>query len=442
MPFPVVAIVGRPNVGKSSLFNRLIGRRQAIVVDQPGITRDRTYRDMTWQGQDFTLVDTGGYVSTPEDSLSQSVLESVRSAVEEANLILFVVDGLPGPTSLEYDIAAFLRKSGKQTIMVVNKVDNSERLELVYPFYEFGFDTLLGVSAVHGLGTGDLLDEIVRNLPEQASPTSERAAEKTIRVAIIGRPNVGKSTLLNSLLGKRRAVVDSVPGTTRDPVDIQKMVDGQDFLFVDTAGIRRRGKIEHGAEWLSVLYARRALERCEVALLVLDALEGPVEGDAHVFGLAQESNKACVILANKWDAVEKDETSSGAMAKRIREGVKFLSFAPILTLSALTGQRVGRIYELIRSAHENYHRQVPGDQLKELLESIKITNPPPGKGKKPLLLFRLFQARTAPPTFVLEVSRPEIIHFSYQRFVVNQIRGRFDFSGAPVVLKLRRRARK
>ncbi|HNT34573.1 MAG TPA: ribosome biogenesis GTPase Der, partial [bacterium] len=350
---PIVAIVGRPNVGKSSLFNRLVGRRQAIVLDQPGITRDRVYGDVSWGNRVFALIDTGGYVSDAADVLTQSMLANIQQAVQESDLVVFLGDAVDGPTADEYAIAAYLRKTGRPVIVAVNKVDNPNREDLLHAFYGLGFEPVIGISALHGLETGDLLDHIVSLLPRHRDESLQEHKD-AIPVAIIGRPNVGKSTLLNSLLGKQRALVDSTPGTTRDPVDVLKEHDGKKYLFVDTAGIRRKGKIERGAEWVSVLLAQQSLDRCKVALLVLDAQEGPVEGDAHVFGLAQKENKACIILANKWDTLEKDDKTSGEMINKIRDTIKFLPYAPIMMISGLTGQRVSKIYDLIDTVYASY----------------------------------------------------------------------------------------
>lgn len=439
---PLVAIVGRPNVGKSSLFNRLVGRRQAIVLDQPGITRDRVYGDVQWGDRVFAIIDTGGYVSNAADTLTQSMLTNIQLAVEESDLVVFMGDAVDGPTSDEYAIASYLRKTGKPVIVAVNKVDNPAREDLLHPFYGLGFEALISISALHGIQTGDLLDLITSLLPQHNDEVS-RQHKDAIPVAIIGRPNVGKSTLLNCLLGKPRSLVDSTPGTTRDPVDVLKEYNGKKYLFVDTAGIRRKGRIERGAEWVSVLMAHQSLDRCKVALLMLDAKEGPVEGDAHVFGLAQEMKKACVILANKWDTLEKDDKTSGEMANRIRETIKFLPYAPIMMISGLTGQRVSKIYDLIDSAYASYRRQVPPDELDELLDDIVQRHPPPGShGKKQIIFYRLSQARVGPPTFILETNQPEAIHYSYERYLVNRIYERFGLEGSPIVLRLKQRRKK
>jgi len=392
--------------------------------------------------RNFAVIDTGGYVIETEDMLAKAMLENIQMAIDESDIVIFLCDVIDGPTADERNIAAQIRKKGKPTIVAANKLDNPEREELVYSFYELGFETVLGVSATHGIGTGDLLDEVVSLLPPESSAEFRDADKNAIPIAIIGRPNVGKSTLLNSLLGKQRAIVDSTPGTTRDPIDILKTIDGKKYVFVDTAGIRRKGKIERGAEWVSVLHAHRALERSQVALLVLDASEGPVEGDAHVFGLAQDAGKACVILANKWDTVEKDTDTSGEMAKKIRETMKFLPYARIITISAKTHQRVSKVYALIDEAYSNYRKQVPANELEELLEDMMQKNPPPVHSRRPVLLQKLSQARAAPPTFIVKTNFPEAIHFSYERYVVNRIYERFDFAGSPIIVKFRKSGKK
>lgn len=432
-----VVIVGRPNVGKSTLFNRLIGEREAIVDDQPGVTRDAKYRIADWNGKTFYVVDTGGFYGPDEDPLTPFVQEQIERTARTASVLLFVLDGHDGPSPLDYEILKFLRRLKIPILAAVNKVDNP-RLEdqVVASFYELGIDQFCPISAIHGTNVGDLLDMVVSYLPEDAHV--ERPA-KIPGIAILGRPNVGKSTLLNSLCGEQRSIVSPIAGTTRDPVDMEIEVNEKRYLLIDTAGIKRRGKMHQGLDYLSLLRAENALDRCDIALLLIDGIEGLTETDAKVFGLTQKAGKAAIILVNKWDAVEKDEKTAIEYTRRIRENVPFLHYAPIEFISAMTKQRIHRIFPHVEKILESYFSRVPTGELNRLLEQILERNPPPiHKGRTPRIYYWT-QVSVAPPTFVAFTSEPKAIHFSYERFLINKLYETFTFEGSPIRLFWRKR---
>lgn len=437
---PRVAIVGRPNVGKSTLFNRLIGRRQAITDDMPGVTRDLIYGDTVWNGRDFTLIDTGGYDLTATDEIGLSVLENARAAANQASVIILMVDGLAGMTGGDEDILTEIRKRGIPVILAVNKIDNAEREVLMADFYQTGIDPVVPVSAAHGLGTGDLLDELVERLPApgELPPPPEK---EPIRIAIVGRPNVGKSTLLNRLCGEERSIVTSVAGTTRDPVDTLVEHKGREYVLVDTAGIRRAGKIRDQVERFSVMRAKRAIERCDVVLMVMDAEEGVTETDARVFSMADEMGRAAILCVNKWDSVEKETGTAEKFTKDVREVLMFLRRAPVLFLSAQTGQRVQKIFPLVEKVFENASRRIPTAEVNKLLEELLVKNPPSVNGKLPHIQYAT-QARSRPPTFILFCRDPRFVPESWKRFFVNQVYDRYEFEGAPVQLRVRSTSRK
>ncbi len=436
---PFVVVVGRPNVGKSTLFNRILGRRDAIVDDQPGVTRDSKYRPADWNGKQFLLVDTGGYFGPEEDPLTAAVQEQIELTARNASILLFVLDGQIGPTPMDHEILARLRRLRIPILAVANKCDNPAREgEWSAPFYELGFDEVFAISALHGYGTGDLLDTVVQYLPD--IETIEESDEYP-GVAILGRPNVGKSTLLNSLCGENRAIVSPLAGTTRDPVDTEIEVEGKRYLLIDTAGIRRRGKMSRGLDRFSLMRAEEALHRCHIALLMIDGEVGLTEGDARVFGLAQDAGKAAILLVNKWDAVEKDDKTAGAFAKIIREELPFLKFAPIEFISALTKKRLYRIFPKVDEILENYHSRIPTAELNRLLEEILNRHPPPiHKGRTPKLYYWT-QVTTAPPTFVAFCNDPKAIHFSYERYLINRLYEMFGLEGTPIRLYFRKRGK-
>lgn len=436
--FPMVVIVGRPNVGKSTLFNRILGKRDAIVDDQPGVTRDSKFRITDWNGKTFYIVDTGGMFGPDTDPFSEVIQKQIEFSAREASLLLFLVDGQDGPTPADHEVLMELRKLHKPILIVVNKVDSPEKdEEYASMFYELGLDELFPVSSLHGLGIGDLLDAIVEYLPETGS--IEREETRLPGIAILGRPNVGKSTLLNSLCGTDRAIVSPVAGTTRDPVDTVVEYEGNRYLLIDTAGIKRRGKMSQGLDQYSLMRGKEALERCDVALLMIDGGEGLTETDAKVFSLSKDAGKAAIILVNKWDTVEKDTHTAGAFAKEIKERLPFLHFAPIEFISALTRQRVQRIFPHVNRILESYNRRVQTAVLNDLLERILQQHPPPTHKGRPAKIYYWTQVSTAPPTFVAFVNEPKGIHFSYERYLINRLYDTFDFSGTPIRLIWKKR---
>jgi len=453
---PVVAIVGRPNVGKSTLFNRLIGERLAIVEDIPGTTRDRVYGTSEWNGRRFTVVDTGGLELEPGTDIEARVQDQARVAVEEADVILFVVDAAAGLAPLDHEVADRLRRTSKPTILVVNKADNPRRELEGAEFYALGMEPTITVSAHHGRNTGDLADMIVWELPPpgeaeasvQPKPgdlSEEELAELEEteigppRVAIVGRPNTGKSTFVNRVLGQERMIVSDVPGTTRDPVDTTVLVDDEPMILVDTAGIRRRGSIEKGIERYSVLRSMKAIDRADVAVVMTDAVEGYTAQDAHVVGYVLEAGKGIVLVLNKWDAVEKDGHTADAWLKALRQEAPYLAWADIVFASALSGQRVERILREARRVAEERYRRVPTADLNRVIVDAVRAHPPSHVRNRLPKVFYATQAGVAPPTFVVFVNDPELIHFSYRRYLENRIRDEYGFLGTPIRLVLRAR---
>ena len=435
---PSVAIIGRPNVGKSTLFNRLVGRQDAIVDDQPGVTRDAKERTASWNGRDFILVDTGGLFGPEDDPFSAVIQAKIEEVISEADILLLMLDAQDGPTPMDHQVMDFLRKSRRKTIVVVNKLDNPSRLDLVAPFYELGCETLFPISSMHGTGTGDLLDEIVANLPP---PVEIPAYEDVPAISIVGRPNVGKSTLLNRLVGRDRSIVSSIPGTTRDPVDTLVEYEGQRYLLIDTAGIRRRAKMHQGLDRYALMRGEEAIERSDVALLMIDGAEGLTETDARVFSYAHDAGKAAVILVNKWDVAERTKVTGDAFLKKLREVMPYLSYAPVLFVSAETGYHVQRIFPEIRRVLEGHQLRPSTSDLNDLLKEILLRHPPPSKKGRESKAFYWTQVAVQPPTIVLFVNDPDLIHFSYRRFLVNRLYERFAFYGTPIRLLLRARKR-
>jgi GTP-binding protein len=449
---PVVAIVGRPNVGKSTLFNRLVGERLAIVEDIPGTTRDRVYATADWNGRDFRVVDTGGLELEPGTPIESSVQDQARVAVEEADLILFVVDAHAGLAPLDHEVADRLRRTSKPTILVVNKADNPRREQEAAEFYALGFDPSISISAQHGRSTGDLADLIVERLPPAEASVqtdddltdTDRAelAESELgppRVAIVGRPNTGKSTFINRVIGQDRMIVSEIPGTTRDPVDSAVEVDGEPMILVDTAGIRRRGAIDRGIERYSVLRAMKAIDRADVAVVMTDATEGYTAQDAHVVGYVLEAGKGLVLVLNKWDVVEKDGHTADAWLKTLRREAPYLSWADIVFASAKSGQRVERILREAKRVADERLRRVPTGELNRLVADAVRKHPPAHVRNRLPKVFYATQAAVAPPTFVVFVNDPELIHFSYRRYLENRIRAEYGFLGTPIRLILRQR---
>jgi len=434
---PIVAIVGRPNVGKSTLFNRILGRRKAVVLDTPGVTRDRNYGVAEWCGRSFFLVDTGGYDTAETTRLTLLVREQCRLAMDEADAIVFVVDVQQTDSPVDRDVAELLRRIGKPVLLAVNKCDTPPHEHGAAEFYRLGLEHLFPVAAEHGRGVAELLDSLIAVLPEgEAQPPSP---SDVTRLAVVGRQNVGKSTLVNCLLGAPRVIVDETPGTTRDSIDTPFERGGRRYVLVDTAGIRRRGKIERGVEKLSVTSAIVSLERCDVALIVLDGGGALVEQDAHIAGYAFEAGRACILLVNKWDLVEKDNSTTIRYTNTIRQSFKFLSFAPILFVSAKTGQHVARIFDTIEGLLPQFRAQIETAELNKALEEFLERHSPPTRSGRTLRVKYVTQTATAPPTFTLFANDPKLMHFSYERYLVNRFRERFGLTQVPIRVRLRQK---
>jgi GTP-binding protein len=447
MARPVVAIVGRPNVGKSTLFNKLIGEQRAVMHDVPGTTRDRLYGTTDWGGREMTVVDTGGIgvetelLTGPGDparwgSLPLShILEQAQEAMEEADIIVFLVDALNGLSGADLDVANLLRRSKKPIVLGANKAEGKRGAQNSVEMYELGLGDPIPFSAIHGTGTGELLDAVVEHLP----PTPEvEEQEPDLSVALVGRPNVGKSSILNRLLGKERAIVSSIPGTTRDALDTEMRWQGKRVRLIDTAGIRRRGRIEQGVEKFSVLRAVRAIERAEVAILVLDATDGVTAQDTHIAGYVQEARKGLVIAVNKWDVLEKDNSTVPEYTTMIRRDLNFVDWAPIVFMSALTGQRAPRLLDMAYAAQQERDKRVTTPKLIEMVREAVQRHPRSEAGRQ-LKIYYATQADVRPPTFVFFVNDPKLVHFTYQRYLENQIRAHFGFNGTAIRLIFRGR---
>lgn len=433
---PLVAIVGRPNVGKSTLFNRLVGRRVAIVEDTPGVTRDRIYGDAEWLQYAFTLIDTGGIEPDNPDQIAVQMRRQAELAIETADVIVFLVDGREGMTAADQEVASLLRKSRKPVVLAVNKVDAQKFEDAAYEFYALGLGDPVTVSAAQGLGLGDLLDEVVRDFP--AAP--EQAEERRINIAVVGKPNVGKSSLVNALLGEERTIVSDVPGTTRDSVDTPFQHGDRLYTLVDTAGIRRKRSIEdESIERYSVIRSLAAVRRADVVLIVCDASQGLSEQDVRIAGYAHEEGKPSVLLVNKWDLVEKDTYTIETFKKDILVDLAFMSYVPMLFLSAKTGQRVNRVLQLADEVYEQSCRRIPTGTLNDIVgEAVMANEPPSDKGRR-LKLYYATQAATQPPTFVVFVNDEKLVHFSYQRYLENYLRKSFSLEGTPIRLFFRSR---
>jgi len=439
---PIVAIVGRPNVGKSTFFNRLIGQRKAIIADIPGTTRDRLYGDSDWNGRVFTVVDTAGLLFQEEDEnaplaeISRHVRAQAELAINEADVIIFLVDSIEGMTAADAEVAEALRQTYKPVILAANKADNKERAHNAVEFYALNLGEPIPLSAYHGIGTGDVLDRVAELLPV----VEEEEEDERIKIAIIGRPNVGKSSLLNKLLGQERSIVSAVPGTTRDSIDTPLDVDGAQVLLIDTAGIRRRGKVERGIEKYSVLRAMRAVERADVALLLIDAEEGVTAQDTHIAGMILEQLKGVAILVNKWDLIAKDNDTFNAFTRHVREQFNFIPYAPLLFVSALSGQRVDKIIPLALEIAQERQRRIPTSELNVLLREAAYDHPPTAirKGAH-LRIYYATQPQVAPPVFLFFANHAEEIHWGYERYLENRIRDKYGFTGTPIKIVFRSR---
>ncbi len=437
MARPVVAIVGRPNVGKSTLFNKLVGKRLSIVDDTPGVTRDRIYGDCEWLGHNMLLVDTGGIEPYSDDIILSQMRRQAELAIDSADVIILVTDLRTGVVATDQEVAAMLQKSGKPIVLCVNKCDTiGEIPPEFYEFYNLGLGDPVAVSSVHGHGTGDLLDEVLKYLPEQ---TEDEFDGETVRVAVIGKPTVGKSSLINAISGENRAIVSDIAGTTRDATDT--LVENQfgNFVFIDTAGLRRKSKVEDQIEKYSVIRARMAVERADVCVIMIDGTEGFTEQDSKVAGIAHDLGKACIIAVNKWDAVTKDDKTMDKERKKLMNDFSFMSYAPIIFISAKTGQRLDRLFELIKFVNEQNAMRISTGKLNEVLaDATTRVQPPTDKGKR-LKIYYMTQASTRPPTFVCFVNSKDLFHYSYQRYIDNQIREVFGLEGTPTRFIIRER---
>ncbi|MET2870682.1 MULTISPECIES: ribosome biogenesis GTPase Der [Exiguobacterium] len=435
MGIPVVAIVGRPNIGKSTIFNRIIGDRVSIVDDKPGVTRDRIYGTGEWLNRKFHLIDTGG-IEVGDEPLLVQMRHQAELAIDEADVIIFMVNGREGITAADEEVANLLFRSNKPIVLAVNKVDNFEMRDLMYEFYSLGFGDPFPISGTHGLGLGDLLDQVFALAPEK---DEYEYNEDVIQFSLIGRPNVGKSSLTNSILGEERVIVSNIAGTTRDAIDTPFTRDGQEYVIIDTAGMRKRGKVYESTERYSVMRAQKAIERSNVVLVVLDGEEGIIEQDKRVAGLAHEAGKAIVIVVNKWDAVEKDDKTMKKMEEKIRQEFLFLDYAPVVFLSALTSKRLQTLLPVIKQVAETHRRRISTSVLNDVIVDAVAMNPTPTDKGQRLKINYATQVAIEPPTFVLFVNDPELLHFSYKRYLENQIRKAFDFTGTPIHIVARQK---
>lgn len=434
---PIVAVVGRPNVGKSTLFNALAGQRISIVEDTPGITRDRIYADVTWLDYSFTIIDTGGIEPDSKDIILSQMREQAEIAIQTADLILFMVDVRQGLVDADAKVADMLRRSGKPVVLVVNKVDNFEKyMADVYEFYNLGIGEPYPISAANRLGVGDMLDQVVGYFGENSQAEEE---DDTVRIAIVGKPNVGKSSLINKLLGENRLIVSDIAGTTRDAVDTPVTHNGKEYIFIDTAGLRRKNKIKENLEKYMLVRTVSAVERADIVVLLIDATEGVTEQDAKIAGIAHERGKAVIIAVNKWDAIEKDNKTVNKYTGKIKEILSYMPYAEITFISAVTGQRLNKLYDLIDTVAENHAMRVATGVLNEIMaEAVALQQPPSDKGKR-LRLYYITQASVKPPTFVVFVNDKELMHFSYTRYIENKIREAFGFQGTPLKFIIRER---
>ena len=440
MSKPVVAIVGRPNVGKSTLFNALAGEKISIVKDTPGVTRDRIYADVTWLDKEFTMIDTGGIEPDSRDVILSQMREQAQIAIDTADVILFLTDVRQGLVDADSKVADMLRRSGKPVILVVNKVDNFEKyMPDVYEFYNLGIGDPVPVSAASRLGIGDLLDQVMEHFPEHEAGEEE---DDRPRVAIVGKPNVGKSSIINRLLGENRVIVSDVAGTTRDAVDTVIVHDGKEYVFIDTAGLRRKSRIKEELERYSIIRTVTAVERADVVLMVIDAAEGVTEQDAKIAGIAHERGKGVIIVVNKWDAIEKNDRTMREYESRIRQVISYMPYAEIMYVSAVTGQRLVRMYDMIDMVIANQTMRIATGVLNEIMtEAVAMQQPPSDKGKR-LKLYYITQVSVKPPTFVIFVNDKELMHFSYTRYLENKIREAFGFRGTPLRFIIRERKEK
>ncbi len=433
----IVAVVGRPNVGKSTLFNTIAGKQISIVQDTPGVTRDRIYAEGNWLNYYFTMVDTGGIEPISDDVLLKQMRSQAELAIETADVIIFVTDVKSGVVDADYEVAEMLRRSKKPIVLCVNKVDSIKKYgNDIYEFYQLGLGEPFPVSAANHLGLGDLLDEVVKHFPKEGLEEEE---DGTLKIALIGKPNVGKSSLTNKLLGENRVIVSDIAGTTRDAIDTEVTYNGTPYIFIDTAGLRRKGKVTEDIERYSVIRTVAAVDRADICIVLIDALEGITDGDTRIAGIAHESGKGVIIAVNKWDLVEKNDKTMQEFTKQLKEKFAYMDYAEYLFISAETGQRIHKIYELVNMIHDNQVMRIKTGVLNEILaRATAMKQPPSDKGKR-LKLFYITQASVAPPTFVIFVNDRELMHFSYTRYIENQIRENFGFRGTPIRFIIRER---
>ena len=434
---PTFAIVGRPNVGKSTLFNKLIGERISIVEDTPGVTRDRIYAEGEWLNRKFVLIDTGGIEPANDDIILEQMRRQAQIAIDMADAIIFMVDTKAGLTSADSDVAAMLMKSRKPIVLVCNKVDNVGDVPMeFYEFYNLGIDDPIAISSIHGLGTGDLLDKLFEYVPED---DEEEIEEDVIRVAVIGKPNVGKSSLINKILGENRVIVSDIAGTTRDAIDTPYERDGQKYIFIDTAGMRKRGKIDENIERYSVVRSLAAVDRSDVVLILIDATEGVTEQDTKIAGYAHEQGKASIIVVNKWDLIEKETNTMEHFRADVERGLAYMTYAPVAFTSAMTGSRINKLFDLIKYVNMQHAMRISTGVLNDILnEAVSKVQPPSDKGRR-LKIMYITQASTKPPTFILFVNDKELAHYSYIRYIENQIRMSFGLEGTPIRFIIRQR---
>ena len=440
MAKPLVAIVGRPNVGKSMLFNRLVGRRLSIVEDTPGVTRDRLYAECEWNGRKFNIVDTGGIEPNTGSEIFSFMREQAKIAIDSATVIILVTDLRTGVTAADREVANMLLRSRKPVVLSVNKADSTGETDPgVYEFYSLGLGDPIPTSAVHGHGTGDLLDECLKYFPEE---TEETEADDSIKVAVIGKPNVGKSSLINRILGEKRVIVSDVAGTTRDAVDTEFENEKGHYVFIDTAGIRRRSKVEESVEKFSVMRAQLAIDRADVCVIMIDGRDGVTEQDTKIAGLAHEAGKASIVVVNKWDLVDKETGTMEKMRKDVQRDLSFMSYAPIVFISAMTGQRVDRLFELINYVYDQTNMRITTGMLNDVLADAQARQQPPTDKGRRLKIYYMTQTGICPPNFVIFCNRKDLFHFSYQRYIENQIRAVFGLEGTPVRIVIRQKGEK
>lgn len=439
MSKPLVAVVGRPNVGKSTFFNRVVGRRVSIVEDTPGVTRDRIYAEAEWCGTHFALIDTGGIEPNTSDVILSQMREQAEIAMETSDIILFMVDGKEGLTHADQEVAGMLRRTGKPVLVVANKIDNPKNLpDHFYDFYELGLGEVIAISSANMLGLGDVLDRIVESFPE-----GEQSDDDDItKIAVIGKPNVGKSSIINKLVGENRVIVSNIAGTTRDSIDTPFEWDGEEFILIDTAGIRRKSKVTENIERYSVIRAVAAIERCDVCLLMIDAVEGITEQDKKIAGVAHEAGKGLMVVVNKWDLIEKDNHTMKNFEKEIAKELPFMSYAPIVFISVLTGQRVDNAMAMAKSVAETRAMRVPTGQLNSLVADATMLQPPPSDKGKHLKIYYVTQVGVKPPLFSFQVNKRELMHFSYARYLENRIRDAYGFKGTSLKFVFREKGEK